>query len=171
MTDIDPRVAGSRPRELYLEYKRELQALDGNKPSKDEELNFEMDYGGLINMKDAWWFDLTNGSGEIIGFVAISLIGNLEVPYHEREHYDYFVQECYVIPRYRRKGVVGKFMTELISAHPGKWGLYILDSNQPAHDFWGAIASRVGGRWKRVAGSMVDDYGQEYCMIVRRKLF
>ena len=64
-----------------------------------------------------------------VGFVLVRVIGS-------EERSCFSIAEFFIMKKYRLQGI-GKIITEeIFNMHKGKWEVYQMESNQPAHAFW-----------------------------------
>lgn len=77
----------------------------------------------------------------MVGFL---LIGH---PPNVAEGFDYYIQESYVIPKFRNKGLMSKKLELQFSRFKGRYCMYILDKNYKAKQFWNKIIPRFNGAW------------------------
>lgn len=144
---------------MYLDYKVELKALIGEVVDDIVADNIRNDCHFLLEGQDnvAEWVPVKNGQGKEVGFIVISLLGNLENSNNDYK-YDYFIQESYIKPECRRLGLMRKAVENLFKTRPGYWGLYIMDKNLAARAFWDAV---IGDRWVKDESLWLDEYGKE----------
>lgn len=95
-----------------------------------------LNYDAYIR-SESEWLDVTDSKGKLIGFVIIGTGDNC------RPDCDYYIAETYIDRRHRRNGIMKKFITEYIKAHPGRYCLFILDKNVPAKFFWKSIEKEL----------------------------
>ena len=69
-------------------------------------------------------------SGKEVGFIII-----IPGRYYSTE-LDYFIEQVYIAPEYRRRGIMKLNLDEMFKAAPGRYGLFILDKNYMAKGFW-----------------------------------
>lgn len=149
--------------EMYLEYKRELCAVAGLKDENTKE-GAEHDVEYACEALDAEWHPVKEGDKEI-GFIILGIGRNLTRNENEPK-VDYFIQETYIKPEYRRKGIMTKEVEKLLDQHKGIYGLYILSKNKPALAFWHTI---IKDRWINVDNLGSDEDGKEYAFDNRER--
>lgn len=147
---------------MYLEYKRELCAVSGLEDLNTKE-GAHNDVFYATSAHDAQWIAVKDGNKEI-GFIILGIGRNLERELGEPK-VDYFIQESYIKPEYRRKGIMTKAVNEMLENHKGIMGLYILKNNKPALAFWHKI---IGDRWIEVDNLGGDEDGKEYAFDNRK---
>ena len=149
--------------EMYLEYKRELCALIGGESTITEQ-DAENDVYYATHSEDAKWIAVEDNNEEI-GFIILGFGRNLMRGAGEPT-VDYFIQETYIRPEYRRKGIMTKEVEKLLDQHKGIYGLYILSKNKPALAFWHTI---IKDRWINVDNLGSDEDGKEYAFDNRER--
>lgn len=77
------------------------------------------------------WIDVMSEEGEVIGFLIVIKNPEWDI--------DYFIAQTYISQRFRRQGIMKKVVTDYLTNHKGKYGLYILDKNYKAKTFWKSI--------------------------------
>lgn len=122
---------------MFLDYKRELCAISGYDELVDPVEDYIKDCNFFQTDEDAEWLSISK-KGKEIGFIVV-LHGRLVAP-----PLDYFIEDTYILPEYRRQGIMKRAVEELLEEHAGLYGLEIIDENKPAHKFWRTI---VGERW------------------------
>lgn len=115
---------------LYCDYKREL----GNTSptlTQDAEQN-------IAYIKDSDDMDLIGiyaPSLALDGFMIYSK-GGCKVVGLKSKPVDYFIEELYVVPLRRNKGIASETVRRFLTTHKGTYGIYILDNNKAAKAFW-----------------------------------
>lgn len=141
---------------MYLEYKEELgaftKAVEGI--TKEDAHN---DVFYATHADDAEWIAVKDGDQEI-GFIILGIGRNL-MRRAKEPMVDYFIQDAYIKPEYRRKGIMSKEVEKMLDGYKGIMGLYILKTNKPALAFWHKI---VGDKWMEVDNLDGDEDGKEY---------
>lgn len=114
---------------MYLAYKHELGTTDSDKAHLDD-----LDY--FTYSEDVDVVEILERTGtrkpNCIGFFIV-LKGLMQ-------GYDYFIQETYIEPAYRRLGIMSKELRNYFETHKGKYGLYIMPNNIKAKLFWTSTA-------------------------------
>lgn len=122
--------------ETYIAYKRELCELSGNVavPAIHRE-NLQLVENGYV---DAEFIPIYHPeTGEEIGGCILSRAGNLERI--GGPDCDYFIQDFWIAPEHRGQGYGTLAMQKLLKEKPGTWGLYILNANTRAQNFWARV--------------------------------
>ena len=152
-------------REMYLEYKQELCAIDDIIPTEKDDRNYLANYDWMQDHPEVLeWVPIT-AEGTEVGFIIISNYGDLDLMGDYDYRFDYFILDTYIEPAYRRQGLVEKALRELLDRKPGTYGLYILKKNEPALNLWKKL-------WKTYPQTdeielIKDKSGQEYAFEVK----
>lgn len=152
-------------REMYLEYKQELCAIDDIIPTEKDDRNYLANYDWMQDHPEVVeWVPITT-EGTEVGFILISNYGDLDIMGDYDYRFDYFILDSYIEPAYRRQGLVEKALRELLDRKPGTYGLYILKNNEPALNLWKKL-------WKTYPQTdeielIKDKSGQEYAFEVK----
>lgn len=77
-------------------------------------------------------------NGNIVGFFIIGTGENCH------PDADYYIQEAYIKPEYRRKGYMSYAISDYVKRHAGIYCLFILNNNQIGHAFWHVLFDRIG---------------------------
>lgn len=152
-------------REMYLEYKQELCAIDDIIPTEKDDRNYLANYDWMQDHPEVVeWVPITT-EGTEVGFILISNYGDLDIMGDYDYRFDYFILDSYIEPAYRRQGLMEKALRELLDRKPGTYGLYILKKNEPALNLWKKL-------WKTYPQTeeielIKDKSGQEYAFEVK----
>ena len=152
-------------REMYLEYKQELCAIDDIIPTEKDDRNYLANYDWMQDHPEVVeWVPIT-AEGTEVGFIIISNYGDLDIMGDYDYRFDYFILDSYIEPAYRRQGLMEKALRELLDRKPGTYGLYILKKNEPALNLWKKL-------WKTYPQTeeielIKDKSGQEYAFEVK----
>lgn len=123
---------------LYDEYCKELSKFDPDiYPSREEVsrwCNGYLDNGYT-------WLDITIAD-RTIGFVIIAEKGKTD---ENHKQFDFFIEQTYILPDYRRHGFVFNVLKKFTEKHKGKYGLVVLQKNFRAQDYWKSTFARLGG--------------------------
>lgn len=156
-TNMEDRV------KMYLDYKHELCAVSGIEDTNTKEgATHDVEY--VAEALDAEWIAVKDW-GKEIGFIILAFGRNLERDI-SCPKVDYFIQDTYIKPEYRHKGIMSKEVNNLLDKYKGIFGLYILYNNKPAQAFWYKI---IGDRWIDVENLGSDEYGKEYAFDTRKE--
>ena len=120
--EIRPVVAG-----LYCEYLAELQQIQGGLPGQG---TFMERFGALWEAEDSSWHFLYDGD-KLAGFVVTGVYPNC----HPAA--DFYIEEAYVSPSSRGKGLVKEWLFRHIKEFGGSvYCLFVLTKNKKAVGFW-----------------------------------
>ena len=108
---------------MFEDYCRELNKYDAGF-TKEDMITLCLEYRRICD-----WIPIRDGKKEI-GFIIIYSGHKLPMDL------DYFIEQVYIQPKYRNGGIVKQTLSEIFKASPGKYGLFILDKNEPAKGFW-----------------------------------
>lgn len=139
---------------MYKNYIKELREIGGLEYySTEADFILKNVKDRLNNEENTVFFDIDNGKGFILfGF------GDNCHPYC-----DYYIEECFIAPEYRRKGLMKQAIKELFNKNKGIYCLYILKNNTTALSFWNKI-----GKLKAVDDEYNDlENCQQYFITVR----
>ncbi len=122
---------------LYRKYVEELGPFDpylaqmGYKETYDVAMYY-------IETPGVEWVDIKDKEDKIIGFVIFSTA--------EEDHHpatDYGICQTYILPTYRRQGIMTKAVLSYLKLHPGAVSLDILKKNDKAKAFWKKVMYKV----------------------------
>jgi predicted acetyltransferase len=116
--------------ELYWEYKNELWKI--SKEPGWSKIAVSCWYEDILkdDVNIIRIYDDAHGSGRQIGFVFIGVLDSCH------PDADYYIQDAYIEPEYRRQHIMEGVIQSFIDAHSGKYCLFLLDENYPAISFW-----------------------------------
>lgn len=122
---------------MYVDYCRDLSRLCGR------ELGTTRDYREwcleliVADRLDATWTPLTHGR-DAAGFV-VTLPHPQTLP-----SVDCWIDQAYVVPRLRRRGLMTSALEALVAQSPGRYGISVLRGNDAALAFWTQAFDRLG---------------------------
>ena len=112
---------------MYKDYIKELKSILKEPYFIIEaERNLNNIIDGINHKENTIWFDIDNGKG----FILLGFGDNCH------PSCDYYIEEIYVAPEYRRKGLMEKSLRELLDKNKGVYSLYIVEANTPALSLW-----------------------------------
>lgn len=115
--------------DLYSSYKHELWQFTGDHYSNEAVHSWYVDIieseSYLIRL-----YDISKKIGEQIGFVVIGVNSNCH------RDANFYVQDCYLEPQYRKRHIMSDVVQEFIKQNPGVYCLFLIDTNLPAINFW-----------------------------------
>lgn len=139
-------------RELYWEYKNELWKIGGEHAWSREAVDGW--YSDIIQNEDLFVVRVLVDSIQA-GFIFIAV----NVDCHPDA--DYYVQDCYISPEFRRNHLMQTAFQMFVYAHHGTYCLYLIDSNQTAIGFWGRQFDIIS--YKEVPIDDYSDIGTDLC--------
>lgn len=113
--------------EMISRYLDELTDI-GGLPRKTEEEKQEY-FSVMMREPNMDWKDI-RVDGKIIGFLVTG------TPPNCHPDADYYLEETYIIPEYRKQGYMSSAASEFLETHPGTYCLLIMDRNGYAIRFW-----------------------------------
>lgn len=110
------------------DYLIELRLIAGLPPLSEEQLSKKCrDY---LFDPHGEWVDVFSEEHKVIGFIIIGHAPNCH------PDADYYIEEAYIMPEYRRKKYMSNAVSEYLKSHKGTYCLFIISSNKPALSFW-----------------------------------
>lgn len=129
---------------MYMDYKRELCKMDGVDGLRSPEEDYIRGIKSLLDHPEAAdWVPIMYNNREV-GFLLVITHERL---LHNGE--DYRIEETYVMPKYRRKGLMSKAVKKYFREHHGRYSMQLMNTNLNATLFWFPI---IG---KRLEGNMI----------------
>lgn len=122
---------------LWSKYVQELDEISGTRVMPLYQIleNFDK----TIKDPDTQWIDICSPSdGSFVGFFVVGTKTNCH------PDADYYIQEAYVIPEYRRNGLMSSTVKKFVGSHEGVYCLFIINGNVVAKFFWKKIFSELG---------------------------
>ena len=115
---------------LFADYVDELNAFrPGNEILPDDARELCDHY---ISSSDCTWKNIfAEDTGELIGFLIIGKAGEEKHPDAERS-----MKEAYVVPEYRRKGLMKAVIVDYESRHHSTYSILVQPANEDALHFW-----------------------------------
>lgn len=153
-------------REMYLEYKQELCAIDDIIPTAKDDRNYLANYKFIHDHPEVVeWVPIYAENGAEAGFILLSAFGDLDIMGDYDYRFDHFILDSYIEPPYRRQGLMEKALRELLARHTGTFGVYVMKKNEPAQNLWKKL-------WKTYPLTdeielIKDQSGQEYAFEVK----
>lgn len=116
--------------QMYLDYKRELCAMDGLDGLRAPAEDYLLDVRAATKRPDAVeWVPIIKDDREV-GFLIITK-GELA-----KRGEDYRIEEAYVKPEYRERGLMSEAVKKYLKEHPGKYSMQLMANNHNAAMFW-----------------------------------
>lgn len=124
-------------RRMYLDYKYELCAMDGIDGLRADEEDYLNDVHLFLHHPEAFeWIPIMDGDEEV-GFMIMT---DMKVMASKGKDSifgeDYRIEETYVMPEHRNKGLASKVVKKFFAEHPGKYSMQLMINNLDAADFW-----------------------------------
>ena len=121
---------------LFCEYLRELDQIVGQAPQTPSE-DFAY-YEEIISSDCTEWIDIwAYGERFPVGFLIVSREPNCH------PDADFFIQESYIKPKFRKQGLMTATVSKFIKEHEGVYCLFILNNNVNAYQFWHNIFPKL----------------------------
>lgn len=115
---------------LYADYVKELNKFRPGNEISEVEAREQCDH--YISSSDCTWKNLfAADTGELIGFLIIGKVGAEKHPDAERS-----MKEAYVVPEYRRKGLMKDVIVDYESRHHSTYSILVQSANEDAIRFW-----------------------------------
>ncbi len=117
----------------YLDELRKIQDIP--QATEEEKKQLFSEY-----KQNAQWIDIydTQNRETIIGFLLIGVYPNCH------PDADYYIEEAYVKPKYRRSKHMTKAVIDFVKQHPGVYCMFILNNNYGAYGFWNTVFKSLG---------------------------
>lgn len=115
---------------LYKRYGDELNEIcpEPADLAEEQKQNVILEYIWNVRGCDQWIPILADG--EEVGMLIMS------TPPNCHPETDFYISQAYVLPEYRRRGLMSAALEEYMASHVGKYGLIILQGNEEAEKFW-----------------------------------
>jgi Acetyltransferases len=143
------------PEELYIDYKHQLQRMDGVDEVPEQDIVIwlkEMQSDPYITYRLTYDPD----DKEAAGFIIVSF------PPECDPDCDIFIQDLYVRPESRRKGLATELVKKTLNMYKAKDPcLFVMDKNIPAQRFWDKIFKRMPDRQDYWPGGKLRVYNKK----------
>lgn len=123
---------------MWIEYTKELHKFSDFVQESNSEEAAGL-YNDFINNPDVEMY-VIKSDGIVCGFLILGRRSNTH------PDTDIYIQEFYIKPDFRRKGIGKSVISNLLKNTPAKYCLYILNANTVAKSFWQNIFSLQGVR-------------------------
>ena len=119
----------------YLDELQRIKGLEALSEGRKRKL-----YGDYQTDKNTQWVDIfLPESKEIpVGFLILGYPPNCH------PDADFYIEEAYIKPEYRRKGLMSGVVFNYIKTNPGTYCLFILNRNTVAYSFWFSVFAKLG---------------------------
>lgn len=114
---------------MYLDYKRELCAMDGVGLRATEAEYLQDIFVSETRPDLAEWIPIFHGPDEV-GFLIVTH-GKLL-----KRGEDYRIEEAYIKPEFRKRGLMTETVRKYLATHPGKYSMQVMVNNPAAARFW-----------------------------------
>lgn len=128
----------SKRYELFSDYINELQKVKGLPLLSEVQLNES--YKSYISSHNSKWMDIYTDEDNktVIGFLIIGYPPNCH------PDADFYVEEAYITPSYRRKKYMSSVVSQFVKANNGTYCLFILKNNLIVTEFWLKTFTKLG---------------------------
>ena len=121
--------------QMLCNYLDELWEIKGLPPqSQLEKKSF---FAEVTSNDYTQWIDVWERD-ELIGFLIMGAAPNCH------PDADYYVEEAYIKPAFRRKGYMSSAVSEFIQTHKGVYCFFVLNKNNGAKTFWSKLFVKLG---------------------------
>ena len=96
---------------------------------------------------------------QFFGFVIVGSHAPYSHPFS-----DYSICEAYVLPEYRKRGLMTSVVCSLVEECPGKYSLLVLDHNEYAKNFWSKVFASMRYVPYDLDFGAVDSHGDHLCL-------
>lgn len=142
---------------MFCDYLNELQTIKGLSPLKNKQL--KKMYKNYISETNTKWIDIFADElkKDIIGFLIIGYPPNCH------PDADFYIEEAYVIPEFRRQKHMSLTVSRFIEANEGIYCLFILNNNIPARHFWPEVFAKHGySQFELIDVGAGDEHCRQY---------
>lgn len=142
---------------LYTAYLEELDTyrISPRPEPLDEQQQWFYDY---LNNNDCHWHDII-WDDQLVGFMITS--GVLPNCHPDA---DYSICEAYIVPEYRRKGLMSATVQRFVCEHPGIYCLLVIQGNRNAQHFWTNLFHQMGATDVALSSSSIVSNGEQLCL-------
>ena len=137
-----------RRHELFAQYCGELNTFRGSDVEQQGMFEMYNNCEEYFRASGCTWHDIWMDD-QIVGFIIVGV----QVPYCHPEA-DYSICEAYILPEYRKRGLMTAVVRSLVEDDPGRYSLLVLDGNKYAQAFWPKVFASM--RYKPC--SLSDEY-------------
>lgn len=119
---------------MYIAYKHELCSIDNTTPLPNDMYVEQFEFFHSNPDKISFIPIVHNGAG--VGFIIIGNSNNEQV---KSKGLDYFIEDTFILPDYRRKGLMQKVVQDYFNSHAGTYGMVLIDKNKLGKSFWHSV--------------------------------
>ena len=127
---------------MYVGYKNELMQYGNEHSCSFFSKAWAKHYEDLLNDKDIERFAVTSNNTEVGFFIVRS--GESA----KKLGVDYYIEDVYLFPDYRKQGIMENFATEFFKSHPGRYGMELISKNKNATRFWRSVID--DNEWEKI---------------------
>lgn len=136
---------------LFANYRKELDKFYGSESSPDEVRKACDEY---INSKKCTWKNIFDpDTNHLVGFLIIG-----KEPPERHYQTDRCIDEAYVLPEYRGRGLMTAQIKDYESRHRCRWGYFVVQGNEYAREYWEWIFREMEYRPVELDGTAVIDH-------------
>lgn len=150
--------AFERRHDLYAQYCGELNTFRGEDETPVGMFEMYENCEEYFKATDCTWHDILMDD-QIIGFVIVGSHAPYSHPFS-----DYSICEAYVLPEYRKRGLMTSVVRSLVEECPGKYSLLVLDHNEYAKNFWSKVFASMRYVPYDLDFGAVDSHGDHLCL-------
>ena len=126
--------------ELYRRYVNELEQYAPLPCRNTAEIREDCDY--YINTPGAAWINIFDPeTDKLAGFLIIG-----KSPEEKHFQTERSIAQAYILPKYRRRGLMTKAVKDYVSRHRTTYSLLVLKKNTYAAAFWENLFGKMGYR-------------------------
>ena len=127
---------------MYVGYKNELMQYGNERPCSFFNNAWAKHYEDLISDKDIERFAVISDNTEVGFFIVRS--GESA----KKLGVDYYIEDVYLFPDYRGRGIMKKFAKAFFKKHSGRYGMELIGENKNATRFWCSVI--VDNEWEKI---------------------
>ena len=127
---------------MYVGYKNELMQYGNEHSCSFFSRAWAKHYEDLMNDKDIKRFPVVSNNIEVGFFI----VRNGESA--KKLGVDYYIEDVYLFPDYRKRGIMENFAKEFFEKHPGRYGMELIKKNRNATEFWRFVISN--SEWEKI---------------------
>lgn len=126
---------------MYVGYKNELMKYGGQLGCSYFNNRWAKHYEDLLNDKDVQYISVVEGNQEVGFFIVRGGESATKLGV------DYFIEDVYVFPDFRGRGIMHKFAKEFFENHSGRYGMDLIGENKTATKFWCSVVEQ--SEWEK----------------------
>lgn len=133
---------------VYVGYKNELMKYGGQHSCAYFNKCWAKHYNDLLNDKDVQYISVVE-SGREVGFFIVR--GGESAT---KLGVDYYIEDVYIYPDFRGRGIMKKFVAEFFRNHSGRYGMELIGENKNATKFWCSVVDT--SEWEKIPRTWCD---------------